>query len=230
MIQNKRDLGGIMASDGRRIRPGMLVRSAHLSQAKDADLQGIASVIDLRTTGERQEAPDQAHGREYLPIPIFDGVLAGVSHEQETENAGIPDMAILYGRIVRECTASFRRVLLAVMEHDFARGAILWHCTEGKDRCGLTTALALEALGVDRDTILADYLKTNEVNLPKAISIRREVAAIHGEAVAESVYKAYIADERYLRTAWEAMGDDYLTGTLGIPADTITRFRQSVLA
>ena len=171
-----------MASDGRRIRPGMLVRSAHLSQAEDADLQGIASVIDLRTTGERQEAPDQAHGREYLPIPIFDGVLAGVSHEQETENAGIPDMAILYGRIVRECAASFRRVLLAVMEHDFARGAILWHCTEGKDRCGLTTALALEALGVDRDTILADYLKTNEVNLPKAINIRREVAAIHGEA------------------------------------------------
>ena len=229
MIQNKRDLGGIRTADGRQIRPGMLIRSAHLFQAEEPELYGISSVIDLRTPGERREAPDRSCGREYLPIPIFDDLTAGISHEQGAENQGLPDMAVLYGRMMMECADSFRKVLGAVMQHDFSGGGILWHCTEGKDRCGMTTALVLEALGADRETILEDYLKTNEVNLPKAIAIRQQVAETHGEAFAESVYQAYIADERYLRAAWEAMGDDYLTGRLGFTEEDLKQFRKTVL-
>lgn len=230
MIQNLRDLGGIRTADGRSIRPGLLVRSAQLLQAEEAELRGISTVIDLRTPGERREAPDRTHGRAYLPLPIFDDVQAGISHEQDAQTQGIPDMAMLYGRIVRECADAFSRVLLAIMRHDFAGGAVLWHCTEGKDRCGLTTALVLEALGVDREHILADYLKTNEVNLPKARAIRERLTATHGEAFAESVYQAYIADARYLQAAWEAMGEDYLRGRLAIPEAVLARFRQTVLA
>ena len=230
MIQNMRDLGGIRTADGRQIRPGLLVRSAHLFQAEEDDLKGISSVIDLRTPGERQEAPDQTWGREYLPIAVFDDITAGISHEQEAANQAFPDMAVLYGRLMNECADSFRKVLLAVMGHDFSGGGILWHCTEGKDRCGMTTALVLEALGADRETILTDYLRTNEVNLPKAIAVRRRAAVTHGEAFAESLYQAYIADERYLRAAWSAMGDDYLTGRLAIPAETMECFRRTVLS
>ena len=228
MIQNKRDLGGIRTADGRRIRPGLLIRSAHLFQAEEADLAGISSVIDLRTPGERLEAPDRTWGREYLPIPIFEDMTAGVSHEQGADHQGFPDMAVLYRRIVTECAASFRRGLRAVMGHDFSGGAVLWHCTEGKDRCGLITALVLEALGADRGVILEDYLRTNEVNLPKAIAVRQRAAA-RGEAFAESLYQAYIADERYLRAAWAAMGDGYITRMLGIPEEDIARFRETVL-
>ncbi len=217
MILNLRELGGTPTTDGRRIRPGMLIRSAHLFRAEDADLRGISTVIDLRTPAERLEAPDRTHGREYLPIPIFDDIKAGVSHEEGAETQGFPDMAMLYGRIVVECADAFAKVLRAILRHDFAGGAILWHCTEGKDRCGLTAALVLEALGVDREIVLADYLKTNEVNLPKAIAIREREAAARGEAYAETVFRAYIADERYLRAAWEAMADRYLTDRLGIP-------------
>ena len=50
------------------------------------------------------------------------------------------------------------------MEHDFSKGCVLWHCTEGKDRCGLLSAVLLLALGVERSTILEDYLLTNHVN------------------------------------------------------------------
>jgi len=230
MIQNKRDLGGLRAADGRRILPGMLIRSAHLFQAEDADLRGVSAVIDLRTPGERREAPDRVHGRTYLPLPIFENLTAGVSHEQEAEVQPFLDMAGIYRRVVTECAAALGRVLLTILRHDFSGGAILWHCTEGKDRCGLTTALVLEALGVDRADILADYLKTNEVNLPKALAIRRQAAAARGEAFAESVYQAYIADERYLLAAWDAMGSGYLTDTLGIPAEAVARFRRTVLA
>ena len=229
MIQNKRDLGGIHTADGKKIRPGLLIRSAHLFQANDLDLKGVSAIIDLRTPGERWEKPDQTCGRRYLPLPVFDDITAGVSHEKETRDRGIPDMAFLYGKLIQENTESFRSILYAIMRHDFTTGAILWHCSEGKDRCGMTTALVLEALGVNRKAIMDDYLKTNLVNMPKAIRIRDELLLTHGQAFAESVYRAYIADERYLQSAWDAMGDRYISDRLGIQADELEKFRNSVL-
>ena len=229
MIQNKRDLGGMQTKDGRMIQPGMLIRSAGLNCAEEVDLRGVSAVLDLRTPGERNEAPDRTYGRIYLPRPIFDDVTAGISHEHGADTQGIPDMALLYRLCISECTAAFRKALLAVMEHDFSTGAILWHCTEGKDRCGIVSALILEMLGVDRESILADYLKTNEVNLPKAVRLRDRIAATHGQAFAERIYQAYIADERYLRAAWDAMGENYPADRLGIPAEKQEAFRRTVL-
>ena len=229
MIQNKRDLGGIGTMDGRTLRHGMLVRSAHLFQANEHDLEGISAIIDLRTPGERKEAPDQICGRKYLPIPVFDDVAAGISHESGTPDQVIPDMAYLYGRLMRECTDSIEKILRTIMHHDFNSGAILWHCTEGKDRCGMTTALILEALGVDRKDIMDDYLKTNLVNIPKAIKIHDQLLKTHGREMADSVYKAYIADEKYLESAWKAMGEDYIGMKLAIQEVELEEFRAKVL-
>lgn len=229
MIQNKRDLGGLKTIDGKRIRPGCLVRSAHLFQAEEEDLAGVATIIDLRTPGERGQAPDQPWHTEYLPLPVFTDEQAGISHEKDVSEMLLPDFSYVYGRLVKECTDSFRTILLAILEHDYARGAVLWHCTEGKDRCGLTTALVLETLGVDRETIMEDYLKTNLVNIPKAVRIRERLLKTHGKEMAEGAYKAYIADESYLRAAWEAMGENYIVEKLGISPDLIDRFRAEVL-
>ena len=88
MIHNKRDLGGLKTTDGKTIRPGMIIRSAQLAQAEEGDLAGIATIIDLRTLAEQSEMPDRPWGREYLPLPIFAKVnegIEGVSHEEETE-------------------------------------------------------------------------------------------------------------------------------------------------
>ena len=229
MIQNMRDLGGTPVKDGRSIRPGMLVRSAQLSLADENDLRGIASVIDLRTSGERKEAPDQVHGREYLPLPLFDDITAGISHESGAEDQGIPEMAYLYGKLMRECAEAIRKVLLAVMRHDFSAGAVLWHCSEGKDRCGMITSLVLEALGADREIILADYLKTNLVNLPKAEKIRGKLLVTHGQAFADRVFRSFIADEAYLKAAWDAMGKDYLHDALRLEDAELEAFREKIL-
>ena len=75
----------------------------------------------------------------------------------------------------------------------------------------------------------ADYLKTNEINLPKAALIRQKLADTHGAAFADSVYQAYIADERYLEAAWAAMGENYIKTALGIPEDALSRFRAEIL-
>ena len=229
MIGNMRDLGGLRTADGRTIKPQMLIRSAHLAQAEEKDTEHIAEVIDLRTPAERRESPDRTYGCEYTPLPVFEEINAGISHEEETKDRGIPNMAVLYGMLIDRCPEAFRKILLRIMQHDYSKGPVLWHCTEGKDRCGITTALVLEMLGVDRGTIMEDYLKTNLVNIPKAAGIRDRLAESHGREFAESVYRAVIADESYLRSAWAAMGDDYITGKLGIDRQAIEAFRNTIL-
>ena len=229
MISNLRDLGGITAADNRAIRKGLLIRSAALTAAEPADLQGISSVIDLRTTRERTERPDLVYDAQYLPIPVFEEITAGISHEKEASERAIPGMAGLYAYLVRENTDHFREVVNAVMEHDFASGAVLWHCTEGKDRCGITTALVLEILGVSRDLIMEDYLKTNIVNIPKAEKIRKELAVSPDTEYADSMYQALIADRSYLEAAWDAMGPDYIGTELDIGPDKINTFREIIL-
>ena len=232
MVRNLRDLGGIRTASGQTIKKGFLVRSANLSEAEEEDLSGISAVIDLRTTREREEVPDRLYGRASVHVPIFDEVKTGVSHERraERERKGPPDMGALYIWMMREHRDSFANALRAIMNHDFSSGAVLWHCSEGKDRCGLTTALLLELLGVDRSVIMEDYLKTNETSIPRAEGIRERVRAERGDEAAEGVYRAYIAVPEYLEGAWKVMDEiPNCLSELGIPQEEITRFREFIL-
>ena len=230
MIRNLRDLGGITTAAGQQIKKGFLVRSANLSEAEEEDLTGISAVIDLRTTRERNEGPDRLFGRPSIPIPIFDEVKDGISHERRRERKGPPDMGSLYIWMMRDHRESFARALRTIMNHDFSSGAILWHCTEGKDRCGMTTALLLELLGVERSTIMEDYLKTNVTSIPRAEGIRERVRQEHGDEAAEGVYRAFIADPAYLEGAWNVMDEipDFFD-EIGITQEEIDVFRKLVL-
>ncbi len=229
MISNLRDLGGIAGEGGRAVRSGMLLRSAKLSEAEPGDLAGIAAVIDLRTPKESEAPQDKVYGAEYLSIPVFDDALAGISREEQAEIENAPEMDVQYRLLVRCFKTNLRKILLAIMEHDYSSGAILWHCSEGKDRTGIVAALVLEMLGASREDIIEDYLKTNIVNIPKAIRMRDEVLKTEGKEVAERVYKTIIADEAYLSAAFDEMGSDYIREGLGIDESAILRFREKVL-
>ncbi len=237
-IRNIRDLGGMPAADGRVIRPRSLIRSAHLGSASEEELLllrkdcGLRAVLDPRTDQERLEKPDRAEDFTYFAIPVIDDLRAGITHEQAAEEKEFPDMAFLYRLMVTrpETQAGFARALRRIFTWDYSQGAILWHCTEGKDRCGMTTALVLEALGVDRDAIMRDYLETNRTALLRARGVYERLLPLRGERFARSVYRAYVADERYLRAAWDAMGENYLTEALGISPAEIGAFREQVLA
>ena len=235
-VGNIRDLGGTETVNG-CIRQGCLIRSAHLGYATQADVQHLrenhrlSKIIDLRTGGERTELPDHSFGVEHLKLPIFKEFKAGISHETQEKQSAIPRMEDLYRFIMtdRSSVAGFRSVLQTILTHDYRKGAVLWHCTEGKDRCGMTTVLVLMALGADRDTILEDYLETNKVNIPKARAMYEELLEQEGLEAAENVYQAYIADENYLYAAWDVMGDNYLRDVLGFSGPVIRKFRAQVL-
>ena len=176
-LKNTRDLCGIDLPDG-RIRPGRLIRSGMLGIASEADVRwlgdNVSTVIDFRSPAERSEVPDPViEGAENHHFPIIDDLAAGVSRDAESDEEAVamltsdPDAAMSYMCGMYEEFAvleSARRGYEAFVRKLFESPdeAVLWHCTAGKDRAGFATAIVLEMLGADRETIIADYLETNE--------------------------------------------------------------------
>jgi len=183
-IPNSRELGGLRMSDGRTIRRGMLYRTGYLSYASDDDLRrlsedyGITKVIDLRSNHEISHKPDRpVPGAEYTQIEIitlnghlFKGMSkffqGDVSFEEGMSHFVMEPAAKMlcddfYVSFVNapDCQESFEKFFREVLS---ARGPMLWHCTQGKDRTGLSTAFLLHALGADRSTIMYDFNLTND--------------------------------------------------------------------
>lgn len=156
---NFRDVGGY-AADGGVVRSGRLFRSDGLSALGDAGKNelralGVGVVIDLRDDFEVEALPDDLAGLdvEVLRLPVFEG--SGASQG----TVGI-SLEALYERIL---TLHSDVVVAALRELAHAGDrAVLVHCTAGKDRTGIVVALALLAVGVDRDTVVADYAQSQE--------------------------------------------------------------------
>ena len=176
-LKNTRDLGGLQMKDGRTIRPGMLIRSCHLSIAPARDLavlrDVVGEIVDFRTLKEQQVHPDPVfEGVPHHPMPVLESMTAGITREEEADRSEIetylldPEGArrhmmenyqlFVTSEHARQCYSSFVKLLFAPREK-----ALLWHCTAGKDRAGFATAIVLEILGADLETILEDYMKTN---------------------------------------------------------------------
>ncbi|MFC9559889.1 tyrosine-protein phosphatase [Agromyces sp. NPDC056965] len=158
---NFRDVGGLPALTG-TVRDGVLFRSdglARLGDAGQAKLRelGVGIVIDLRDENEARMMPDDLGDLdiEVLRLPVFEG--SGASQGM----AGI-SLEALYERIVTQHASV---VVDALREISTAGDrAVVVHCTAGKDRTGVVVALALLAVGVDRESVVADYAST-EANL-----------------------------------------------------------------
>ena len=225
---NARDLGGLHTTDGREIRKGMLIRSdmlQHLTEADCTVLERIPlkTVIDFRTAREMREMPDAViPGVTYVPCPILQE-MSGITREQVSEeippyyraaiDAGFEAenrMTQMYIPLVEGdySLEHYRQFLDHVLHHE--GGALLYHCTAGKDRVGIGTMLILTALGVDRDTILEDYLLTNvycEAETDQTV----EKAKLYSDAPStEFAVRAFdSARERYMRTAWDSIDRRY---------------------
>jgi protein-tyrosine phosphatase len=157
---NFRDLGGYPAGDS-RTRWGRLYRSDALHDLTEGDVAtvrhlGLRSIVDLRTAGE---AARTGRGR------IADEPLAylAVSVSQDAQGERVPDgsvgddgaLATRYIAYLDTGGAAFLRALRYMADVDHL--PMVFHCFFGKDRSGVLAALVLDCLGVDRDTIVADY-------------------------------------------------------------------------
>lgn len=169
--RNVRDLGGLPAADGRRLRDGHLFRADGLSRLSERDVAtlarlGIRTIIDLRYDEERARAPDRVPAvsppvfrhRGFLPQGSVELFAAINDHDADAATA-FAIMRDNYARIPFEHAAELRAVMHDVLET--AGVPCLIHCTSGKDRTGIAVALVLRALGVEAAVVMEDYLLSN---------------------------------------------------------------------
>ncbi|MFC1702017.1 OPT family oligopeptide transporter [Pseudomonadota bacterium] len=174
--QNTRDIGGYETDIGQRVRWGKVFRSDNLSRLMPEDFQrlesmGLKTVIDLRTTREVEKAPTVWQGDN--PPEIFHYAIGKSDGEWVREQSQLirkgrfkpSDTLDLYVKAYELLPTvgqeSYQNLLELLL--DESNWPLLIHCTAGKDRTGIAVALIFEILGVDRKTIMEDYLLTNEV-------------------------------------------------------------------
>jgi len=175
-LNNTRDLAAIELPGG-RVEHGRLIRSGQLGRASNAYREwlkdNVSVVIDFRSDMERYEVPDPViEGMVNIHCPIIDDIAAGVNRDSQSNEEAIemlmtdPDNAMrymcgMYETFVTSETARAGYEAFARKVLESADKPVLWHCTVGKDRAGFATAIVLEMLGADRETVMADYLATN---------------------------------------------------------------------
>lgn len=262
-IINARDLGGYIIQDGRRLRDGMLIRSAHLADATDEDLQyllsiPISKVIDFRKDIEMNGKTDRmVPGAEYIRLEIdASGKLVSQATEDEKrlftghKQFDIKKFMVMAAfnsmaqRIAQEmypnlffdpeCQEQFREFFRLILETE--KGAILYHCTQGKDRTGAASALILAALGADRETIIADFDATNRVYEADVRRCCRNVRLMGGKETELATVKSFLGanTENFIKVLDRidrefGTMEAYLKGPIGLTDQDILTLRERYL-
>lgn len=220
-VRNIRDFADTSLEDGRKIKPDCFIRSASLAKLSGRDAKFLTekcklrTVIDLRTDAEISEKPDvEIDGVENIHIPIFSDAVAGISHEKGTDKNEIlnhlPELGELYKYIVSDesCINQLKKVFEIIVNAEDK--TILWHCTEGKDRCGIVSALFLSLLDVDRETIIDDYLMTNKVSAKRANKYYWIVRiSTRDFNTARKVRRIFAAEREYIEAAFDEIEKNY---------------------
>lgn len=174
-MMNLRDLGGY-ACEGGSTRFGVLFRSDVPADAEAAlalrDDLGITDVVDLRSQKEKTEVVNAAintDGLHWHDIALFD-VL-----DPTLMTGTDKDAILLYRHLIREASPF---VCKAVSAMALAEGGALVHCSVGKDRTGIITALLLSSMGVADADVIADY----EVSYTYMKVVFDEILRKHPEA------------------------------------------------
>ncbi|MEU9732904.1 tyrosine-protein phosphatase [Streptomyces sp. NPDC048002] len=246
-VRNFRDVGGLPTVDGRRVRHGVLFRSGHLAHATAQDAAflaglGLHTIFDFRNAADQKlEGPDvelagvrnvnlplsdPADGAEFWKM-VRDGEIEQL-REILDDGKAANRMIESYRTIVKERTAEHSRVL-----HSLAEDSVpaLMHCAAGKDRAGLSVAVTLLAVGVEREAILADYLESNAKH--RRYKVQRN--NVYTPEIMELLSPLFDARAEYLNAAFETIEetwgdvDSYLARGLSVTPETRERLRDRLL-
>jgi protein-tyrosine phosphatase len=216
----------MIGAGGHAIRPHRLLRTAHLHDASDNDIErlrteyNLCRIFDFRSMGEYQAAPDrEIEGVQHHLLPTID-----MRAEQQTGKP-IPEEAFfeldrhivnysfypevqqmaanMYPSLIRSefsqlQYAAFMRLIIEAPED----GGILWHCAQGKDRTGWGAAFLMFALGVDREAIIADFDQSNNAYKVLVDRLNNEIIANGGGEKEMEVIQAFmgVSTVNFVRT------------------------------
>lgn len=242
---NFRDLGGYRTRDGRVVRWGQVYRSGMLSQLEESDLEALAGldirlVCDFRSRNEAQRYPDRLPDGATAAYRAMPMTMEGNRWLQiarlfwHRNNLGRLLQAG-YTQVVVGQNAAVVGATLRALADPANRPAVL-HCTAGKDRTGVIAALLLALLGVDDETILADYSLSNLAYRRYADTLAHDIQRLSrlGFAAEQvrpllvanpAVLRAVLADIRATHGSIEA----YLRGPAGLDTAVLEQLRAELL-
>ena len=196
------------------MKKGLLYRGKALVNLNDDDIAllnkcNIKTIIDLRAPQEREQAKDkELPGVTNISVPLFN------SNKTEMKAVNVmgmdlPDMAEIYRELVFEDKKEGWTQIFNVLLENNGDG-IMFHCTSGKDRTGVTAALIMSLLGIDKKLIYEDYLLTNKqkVNDPGFLNYVNSLPKEVGKAFLDH----FSAKEEYLDAIFDEIESRY--GTL----------------
>ncbi|MFJ8647733.1 tyrosine-protein phosphatase [Streptomyces sp. NPDC093546] len=250
-VRNFRDVGGLPTVDGLRIRHGRLYRSGHLAHATGEDAAflgslGLHTIFDFRNAADQKlEGPDiELPGVRNVNIPLTDPA-DGAEFWRMVRDGDLDQlrqiladgqaaarMSASYRTIIKERTAEHSRVVHALAEDSVPA---LMHCAAGKDRAGLSIAVTLLAVGVEREAIEADYLKSNDPHRRYKVHRSDSSPAGMSPEVMELLSPLFDARLEYLAAAFatieETWGttDRYLSEGLKLAPETREQLRERLL-
>jgi protein-tyrosine phosphatase len=229
---NFRDLGGYATDEGRRTRWRLLFRADGLSDLTGPDLAvmrelGIRTVVDLRSG---QEVDQSRFDVDAHPVTFHHYPFIHTLPDAE-EFARAPGfLGVQYKEMLNGAAPQIIGALSALAAPD-ARPAV-FHCTAGKDRTGLLSALVLSLLGVPEETVIADYA------LSGAAMARLRTKLIEkypgSSLFAGDADGVFSADPSHMVALFAHLHARYGTvaayaAEIGVPADVVARLRQALL-
>ena len=246
---NVRDVGGLPTVDGRTTRSGVLLRADNLQDLTEADVtqlvgqRRLRTVIDLRSTGEVHltgPGPLKAAGVRHVHlslIPEWDGEPDQAEVDRALDDiaqqAALParsrksdptDLAGHYTGYVDNAGPSIGAALKVLA--DPSSGTSLVHCAAGKDRTGVVVALALSLVGVTREAVVADYVRSAERAEQILARLRATTAygpGLEGVTVADTAPVASSMEGFLDAVDREYGGPHGLAMSLGVDEETVAR-------
>ncbi|MGN0570744.1 MAG: tyrosine-protein phosphatase [Candidatus Fimenecus sp.] len=166
---NLRDLGGFVTKDGKTVRWQKLYRADALCALTEAEWQtlaqkGVRTVVDLRSLSETEMMPDRVpNGVSWVHCPLQAENMDFQNLDEGAMASFRRSMAESYTDMVTKTPNLLAKALCTVVS-GLQNGAVIFHCTAGKDRTGVLAASILHLLGAYDADILADYMVSELYN------------------------------------------------------------------
>lgn len=234
-VHNFRAVGNIKNSEGRSLKEGTFYRSADLHKLKNKSFDqleklGIKEIIDLRNSKEILDKPDKLpNGITYKKYSAFEDEGDQLSQARKLVlkgkvNASDADKRMIdfYREYVTENPATIKTIINEILE---SKEPVLYHCTAGKDRTGIITALILTILKFDKETIYNEYLLSNNFRkglVEKRMNLANNLHFLYPKMDLQVLEKLSWVEKRYLDAAFDEINkkygstDAYIQQVLGI--------------
>ncbi|MGL5346549.1 MAG: tyrosine-protein phosphatase [Peptostreptococcaceae bacterium] len=245
-MRNFRDLGGHISKDGRTVKKGLFFRSGHLQDLNDEDINilknlNIKNIFDYRNEKEAERNPStQIENIINIRVKAMDMPDVGMNNYSTIDEMieEIFDKGLAFNMMKESYynlpinNESYKRLVELVKNPDMI--PILSHCTAGKDRTGVGCSIILMILGVCREDIIKEYLKSNDyakIFIEEVVTANPELKNVPQEKM-EYIFGV---KEDYINEAFRKIDEnyetieEYLYGEYSLSNQDLTKLRDIYL-